>query len=92
MNRSTTASLHSATPKRKNVPCNSLFRGGGFFLKWKGHFSFGVRKRILGASARPCVLFCERSETKEPQGVLLRYGDALQVFGQCVGTFSGRAI
>ncbi len=35
-----TASLHSATPKRKNVPCFSDFRGGGFFLKWKGHFSF----------------------------------------------------
>jgi hypothetical protein len=35
-----TASLHSATPKRKNVSCFSVFRGGGFFLKWKGHFSF----------------------------------------------------
>src|SRR3989338_2128541 len=35
-----TASLHSATPKRKNVPYFSDFRGGGFFLKWKGHFSF----------------------------------------------------
>ena len=29
-----------ATPKRKNIPCFSYFRGGGFFLKWKGHFSF----------------------------------------------------
>jgi hypothetical protein len=38
-----TASLHSATPKRKNVSCFSVFRGGGFFLKWKGHFFlFGV--------------------------------------------------
>src|SRR3989344_8263294 len=35
-----TASLHSATPKRKNVPCSFDFRGDGFFLKWKGHFSF----------------------------------------------------
>jgi len=34
------ASLHSATPKRKNAPYFSDFRGGGFFLKWKGHFSF----------------------------------------------------
>src|SRR3989344_4791652 len=43
-----TASLHSATPKRKNVPCFSDFRGGGFFLKWKGHFSFwgSARKDI----------------------------------------------
>jgi len=39
-NRPATASLHSATPKRKNVPCFLDFRGGGFFLKWKGHFSF----------------------------------------------------
>ena len=30
-NRPATASLHSATPKRKNVPCFSDFRGGGFF-------------------------------------------------------------
>jgi hypothetical protein len=37
-----TASLHSATPKRKNVSCFFVFRGGGFFLKWKGHFSFWV--------------------------------------------------
>src|SRR3989344_2964498 len=37
-----TASLHSATPK-KNVPCSFDFRGGGFFLEWKGHFFlFGV--------------------------------------------------
>jgi len=35
-----TASLYSATPKRKNVSCFLHFRGGGFFLKWKGHFSF----------------------------------------------------
>src|SRR3989338_6363424 len=35
-----TASLHSATPKRKNVPCSFDFRGDGFFLKWKGLFSF----------------------------------------------------
>jgi len=29
-----------ATPKRKNVPCSFDFRGGGFFLKRKGHFFF----------------------------------------------------
>src|SRR3989338_7796886 len=46
--RPATASLHSATPKRKNVPCSFDFRGGGFFLKWKGHFSFlgSARKNI----------------------------------------------
>src|SRR3989344_1149521 len=47
-NRPATASLHSATPKRKNVPCSFVFRRGGFFLKWKGHFSFwgSARKDI----------------------------------------------
>jgi len=35
-----TASLHSATPKRKKVPCFSDFSRGGFFLKRKGHFFF----------------------------------------------------
>jgi len=44
-----TASLHSATPKRKNVPCSFDFRGGGFFLKWKGHFSFwGSTLQVFG--------------------------------------------
>ena len=44
-----TASLHSATPKRKNVPCFSYFRGGGFFLKWKGYFSFwGSTLQVFG--------------------------------------------
>jgi len=35
-------------PKKKNVPCFSDFRGGGFFLKRKGHFSFwgSARKDI----------------------------------------------
>src|SRR3989344_3978927 len=35
--------------KEKNVPCSFDFRGGGFFLKWKGHFSFwgSARKDIL---------------------------------------------
>src|SRR3989344_1140202 len=28
-----TASLHSATPKRKNVPCSFDFRGGWIFSK-----------------------------------------------------------
>ena len=35
-----TASLHSATPKRKNVPCSFDFRGGGFFLKMERTFFF----------------------------------------------------
>ena len=35
-----TASLHSATPKRKNVPCFSDLRAPDFFWKWKGHFFF----------------------------------------------------
>jgi len=52
-----TASLHSATPKRKNVPYSFDFRGGGFFLKWKGHFSFWgsafqVFRQCGGASIR----------------------------------------
>src|SRR3989344_4795704 len=57
-----TASLHSAIPKRKNVPCFSYFRGGRFFLKWKGHFSFWgsafqVFRQCGGASIR--TRFCE---------------------------------
>ena len=44
-----TASLHSATPKRKNAPCFSDFRRGGFFLKRKGHFSFwGSTLQVFG--------------------------------------------
>jgi len=44
-----TASLHSVTPKRKNVPYSFDFRGGGFFLKWKGHFSFwGSALQVFG--------------------------------------------
>ncbi|HBA45488.1 TPA: hypothetical protein DCZ09_00195, partial [Candidatus Nomurabacteria bacterium] len=44
----TTTSLHSATPKRKNVPC-FLFSRGWFFLKWKGHFSFwGSALQVFG--------------------------------------------
>src|SRR3990167_3700729 len=35
-----TASLHSAIPKRKNVPCSFDFRGGGFFLKKERTFFF----------------------------------------------------
>jgi len=47
--RPATASLHSATPKRKNVPYFFDFRGGGFFLKWKGHFSFwGSALQVFG--------------------------------------------
>jgi hypothetical protein len=60
--RPATASLHSATPKRKNVPCFLDFRGGDFFLKWKGHFSFWcsafqVFRQCGGASIR--TRFCE---------------------------------
>jgi len=35
-----TASLHSATPKRKNVSYFFDFRGGGFFLKMERTFFF----------------------------------------------------
>jgi hypothetical protein len=57
-----TASLHSATPKRKMFLAFSYFRGGGFFLKWKGHFSFwGSALQVFGqyggASIR--TRFCE---------------------------------
>src|SRR3989344_873156 len=41
MNRSATASLHSATPK-KNVPCFSDLAGVKFFLKVERTFFFGV--------------------------------------------------
>ncbi len=57
-----TASLHSATPKRKNVPCSFDYRGGEFFLERKGHFSFWgsafqVFRQCGGASIRS--RFCE---------------------------------
>jgi len=43
------ASLHSATPKRKNVPCISDFRGGGFFLKMGRTFFFrGSAQEVSG--------------------------------------------
>jgi hypothetical protein len=57
-----TASLHSATPKRKNVPYSFDFRGGGFFLKWKGHFSFwGSALQVFGqcGGASMRTRFCE---------------------------------
>ena len=41
MNRSATASLHSATPK-KNVPCISFVVVVNFFLKKERTFFFGV--------------------------------------------------
>ena len=50
-----TASLHSATPKRKNVPCSVDFRGGGFFL-------FGVLPvKIFGQCGEASIRtrFCE---------------------------------
>jgi len=61
-NRPATASLHSATPKRKNVPCSFDFRGGGFFLKWKGHFSFwGSALQVFGQCGGASIRtrFCE---------------------------------
>jgi hypothetical protein len=57
-----TASLHSATPKRKNVPCSFDFRGGGFFLKWKGLFSFwGSALQVFGQCGGASIRtrFCE---------------------------------
>ena len=54
-NRPATASLHSATPKRKNVPCSVDFRGGGFFL-------FGVLPvKIFGQCGEASIRtrFCE---------------------------------
>ena len=59
-----TASLHSATPKRKNVPCSFDFRGGGFFLKWKGHFSFwGSALQAFGQCGGASIRtrFCENN-------------------------------
>src|SRR3989338_4878966 len=39
-------------PKKKKVPCFSDFRGGGFFLKWKGHFYFwGSALKVSGSVA-----------------------------------------
>jgi len=42
------ASLGNPPPK-KNVPYSFDFRGGGFFLKWKGLFSFwGSALQVFG--------------------------------------------
>jgi hypothetical protein len=54
MNRSATASLHSATPK-KNVPCFSDLAVVNFFLKKERTFFFGVlpsRSRAGGGTMR----------------------------------------
>ena len=54
MNRSATASLHSATPK-KNVPCFSDMAVVKFFLKKERTFFFGVlpsRSRAGGGTMR----------------------------------------
>jgi len=54
MNRSATASLHSATPK-KNVPCFLDVVGVKFFLKKERTFFFGVlpsRSRAGGGTMR----------------------------------------
>jgi len=40
--RHTVRILGGQNTKKKNVPYFSYFRGGGLFLKWKRHFSFGV--------------------------------------------------
>ena len=59
MNRSATASLHSAAPK-KNVPCNSLVVVVKFFLKKERTFFFGVlpsRSRAGGGTMR--TKFCK---------------------------------
>ena len=42
-----TASQHFGNTKKKNVHCFLDFRGGEFFLKWKGHFSFRPFECIL---------------------------------------------
>jgi len=79
-----TASLHSATPKRKNVPYSFDFRGGGFFLKWKGLFSFWgsafqVFRQCGGASIR--TRFCENYFLgiwifAKPRLMFLKFGGA----------------
>ena len=59
MNRSATASLHSATPK-KNVPCFSDMVVVKFFLKKERTFFFGVlpsRSRAGGGTMR--TKFCK---------------------------------
>jgi len=59
MNRSATASLHSATPK-KNVSCFSDLAGVKFFLKKERTFFFGVlpsRSRAGGGTMR--TKFCK---------------------------------
>ena len=59
MNRSATASLHSATPK-KNVPCFSLVVVVRFFLKKKRTFFFGAlpsRSRAGGGTIQ--TKFCK---------------------------------
>ena len=59
MNRSATASLHSATPK-KNVPCFPDLAVVNFFLKKERTFFFGVlpsRSRAGGGTMR--TKFCK---------------------------------
>src|SRR3989338_2192177 len=59
MNRSTTASLHSATPK-KNISCFLDLAGVKFFLKVERTFFFGVlpsRSRAGGGTMR--TKFCK---------------------------------
>ena len=53
MNRSATASLHSATPK-KNVSCSLDLAVVKFLLKRKGHFSLVFCPQGLGQVAEQC--------------------------------------
>ena len=49
-------------PKKKKVPYSFDFRGGGFFLKWKGHFSFwGSALQVFGQCGGASIRtrFCE---------------------------------
>ncbi|OIO32496.1 MAG: hypothetical protein COZ49_01580 [Candidatus Yonathbacteria bacterium CG_4_10_14_3_um_filter_47_65] len=59
MNRSATASLHSATPK-KNVPCFSLVVVK-FFLKKERIFFFGVLPSRSRAGGGATILFVRAS-------------------------------
>ena len=57
-----TASLHSATPKRKMFLTLLIFAGVDFFLKWKGYFSFwGSTLQVFGQCGGASIRtrFCE---------------------------------
>ncbi len=48
-------------PRKKKVPCSFDFRGGGFFLKWEGLFSFwgSARKDIQVGGGTMRTKFCK---------------------------------